>query len=145
MAIDTKFIGKKYPTFVYEIGREKVREFARAVGETNPLYLDVEKAEASKYGRIVAPPTFACVYAGEPVGKMLLDRELALNLMMLVHGEQEFEFFNVAKSGDVMSTECEIAEIYEKKGKSFITAETMTANQDGEPVVKARWTFVIRG
>ena len=145
MAVDTKHIGKKYPTFVYEIGREKIKEFARAVGEVNPLYLNEEKAKESKYGDIIAPPTFAAVYAGGPVGKMLLDGDLALNLMMLVHGEQDFEYFNVAKPGDIMSTECEIAEIYEKKGKSFVTAQTETKNQDGELVVRARWTFVIRG
>lgn len=145
LAVDTKFIGKEYPPFVYEVGREKIKEFAKAIGETNPLYLDEEAAKKGPHGDIVAPPTFASLYAGGPVGEMLYDKELALNLMMLVHGEQDFEFFEVARAGDTMTTKCRISEISEKSGKSFVTAETMTTNQNGRPVVKARWTFVIRG
>lgn len=145
LAIDTKFIGKKYPPFVYEIGKEKIKEYARAIGDFNPLYLDDEKAKASKYGGIIAPPTFAVVYAGAPIGQMLMDGDLALNLMMLVHGEQEFEFGEVVRPGDVITTELEIAEIYEKKDKSFITAATESRNQKGQIVVKGRWTFIVRG
>ncbi len=145
MAIDTKHLGKKYPPHVYEVGKEKIKEYARAIGDFNPLYLDDEKAKASKYGGIIAPPTFAVVYAGGPVGQMLMDGDLALNLMMLVHGEQEFEFGEVVRPGDVITTESEIVEIYEKKGKSFITMETTSKNQRGEMTVKGRWTFVVRG
>ena len=145
LAIDTKFIGKKYPAHTYEVGKEKIKEFARAIGDNNPLFLDDEKAKASKYGAIVAPPMFAVVYAGALAGEMLLDGDLALNLMMLVHGEQEFEFGEVVKSGDVITTESEIAEIYEKKGKSFITMATTSKNQRGEMTVKGRWTFIVRG
>ncbi len=145
MAIDTKHLGKKYPLHVYEVGKEKIKEYARAIGDFNPLYLDDEKAKASKYGGIIAPPTFAVVYAGGPVGRMLMDGDLALNLMMLVHGEQEFEFGEVVRSGDVISTESEIVEIFEKKGKSFITMATTSNNQRGEMTVKGRWTFVVRG
>ncbi|MFH1539417.1 MAG: MaoC family dehydratase N-terminal domain-containing protein [bacterium] len=145
MAVDTKFIGKKYPPSTYEIGKEKIKEYALAVGDNNPLYLNDEKAAASKYGGIIAPPTFAVVFAKEPVGRMLLDPDLALNLMMLVHGEEEFEFINIARPGDVITTEGEIAEIYEKKGKSFISMATTSKNQKGEEVCKAKWMFVIRG
>jgi acyl dehydratase len=145
LAIDTKFIGKKYPTHEYEIGKEKIKEFARAIGDSNPLFLNDEKAKASKYGTIVAPPMFVVVYAGGPVGQMLMDGDLALNLMMLVHGEQEFEFGEVVKSGDIITTESEIVEIFEKKGKNFITMETTSNNQRGEMTAKGRWTFVVRG
>lgn len=145
MGVDTKFIGKKYPPSTYEIGKEKIKEYARAVGDTNPLYLDDEKAKASKYGGIIAPPTFAVVFAKDPVGRMLLDPELALNLMMLVHGEQEFEFLKVIRPGDVITTEGEIAEIYEKKGKSFVSMVTTSKNQNGDDVCKGKWMFVIRG
>lgn len=145
MAVDTKFIGKKYPPSTYEIGKEKIKEYALAVGDNNPLYLNDEKAAASKYGGIIAPPTFAVVFGKEPVGKMLLDPDLALNLMMLVHGEQEFEFFKVIRPGDVITTAGEIAEIYEKKGKSFISMLTTSKNQNGEDVCRGKWMFVIRG
>ncbi|HOO56793.1 MAG TPA: MaoC family dehydratase N-terminal domain-containing protein [bacterium] len=145
MAVDTGFIGKKYPTHVYEIGKEKIREYARAVGDKNPVYLDDEAAENAGYDCVVAPPTFAAVYAAWPVGEMLLDKELALNLMMLVHGEQDFEFGEVVSAGDVITTESEIVEIYEKAGKDFVTMETISTNQKGNLACKGRWTFVIRG
>lgn len=145
MAIDTKFLGKKYPPHVYEIGKEKIKEYARAIGDFNPLYLNDEKAKASKYGGIIAPPTFCVVYAGGPIGEMLMDPELALNLMMLVHGEQEFEFGELVRAGDVITTDSEISEIYEKKGKWFISSDTVSKNQSGKLVCKGRWTFVIRG
>jgi acyl dehydratase len=145
LAIDTKFLGKKYPPHVYEIGKEKIKEYARAIGDFNPLYLNDEKAKASKYGGIIAPPTFCVVYAGGPIGEMLMDPELALNLMMLVHGEQEFEFGELVRAGDVITTDSEISEIYEKKGKWFISSDTVSKNQSGKLVCKGRWTFVIRG
>ena len=142
--IDQKFLGKKYPASTYEIGKEKVKEYARAVGDFNPLYLDDGKAKASKYGGIIAPPTFAVVYAREPVGHMLFDNDLALNIPMLVHGEQEFEFYKVVRPGDVITTEGEIGEIYDKKGKDFISMITTSRNQKGDMVCKGKWTFVIR-
>jgi len=145
LAVDPKFIGKKYPTHVYEVGKEKIKEYARAIGDNNPLFLDDEKAKASKYGGIIAPPMFVVVYAAGPLGQMFFDGELALNFMMLVHGEQEFEFGEVVRPGDVITTESEIAEIYEKKGKSFVTMETISKNQQGQLTANARWTFVIRG
>ena len=143
--IDQKFIGKKYPTVKFEIGKEKIREFARAVGDMNPLYLDDEKAAASKYGGIVAPPMFVVVYAKEPVGAMLFDGDLGLNLPMLVHGEQGYEFGAIVRPGDVITTEGFIKDIYNKKGKDFVIFETVSTNQNGEMTAKATWTFVVRG
>jgi len=145
LAIDTKFLGKKYPAFVYEVGKEKIKEYARAIGDTNPLYLDDEKAKASKYGNIIAPPTFCVVYCAGIIGQLLLDKELALNLMMLVHGEQEFEFGEVVRSGDIITSECEISQIFEKKGNWFISGDTVSKNQNGAMTCKGRWTFIVRG
>ena len=62
VAVDTAAIGKQYPPVTYAVGREKIREYAFAVGETNPLHLDVEAARAAGYRDVVAPPMFASVY-----------------------------------------------------------------------------------
>ena len=145
LAVDTKFIGKEYPPFVYEIGKEKIKEYARSIGDTNPLYLDDATAQAGPYGGIVAPPTFAVVYANGPVGAVLFDKELALNLMMLVHGEQEFEFGELVRPGDVITTVGAIENILNKSGKDFVTFNSTSTNQNGAMVCRARWTFVIRG
>ncbi len=142
--VDTKFIGKKYGPTKYEVGREKIKEFAKATGDMNPRYLDFDAAE--KEGRpVIAPPMFAVVYAKDVIEQMLLDRELALNLMMLVHGEQEFEFGVTVKSGDLITTEGVIKDIFNKKGKDFVIEETVSKNQNGEMTVRGLLTFVIRG
>ena len=142
--IDPKFIGKKYSPMTYEVGKEKIKEYARAVGDLNPLYVDEEQAKSSQYGRIIAPPLFAAIYARELLQNWALDPELSLNLPMIVHGEQEFEFFKVVKAGDVITTEGRIAEIYEKKGLDFIALETISTNQRGEKVTRAIWRMIIR-
>lgn len=143
--VDTKYIGKKYPPVTYEVGKEKIREYATAVGDTNPLYLDDEKAKAGPYSGIIAPPMFAVVYAGKIAGSMLLDSDLALNMLMLLHGEQEFEFGVPVRPGDTITTEGFIKDIYSKKGKDFVVFGSESKNQKGEMTVQATWTFVIRG
>lgn len=138
MAIDKKFLGKKYSPVIYEVGKEKVKEYAMAITDNSPYYLDDKKG-------IVAPPTFAVVYAKEILAHFLLDKNLSLNLTMLVHGEQEFEFFKLVKPGDIIATGGEITDIRSKAGLDFITCETTSTNQNNEMVSKGKWTFIIRG
>ncbi len=144
--IDEKFMGKKYEASdTYDICRMKIREYANSLGDLNPLYVDRKAAEASEFGRVVAPPTFAVVCGGEPAGRMLMDGELKLNLPMLVHGEQDIEFFEVIGQGDEISSEGEITEIYQKKNLDFISITVESKNQHGKLVAKAKYTFVVRG
>lgn len=143
--IDQKFIGKEYPPTEYEIGREKIKEYARALGDMNPIYLDREAGAKSKYGDNIAVPNFAAVYNLMGCAEVFFDPELKLNMAMLVHGEQEFEFHTPAKPGDVMTTTGKIVDVYEKGGNDFIVYEARTLNQDGELVTVGRATFVIRG
>ena len=69
----------------YAVGREKIREYAAAVGETNPLHFDVEAARAAGYADVVAPPMFAVVYAARAVGPAIFDPEVGINFAMMVH------------------------------------------------------------
>src|SRR5207248_6078415 len=92
MALKTDAIGKSYDPVTYAVGREKIREYASAVGETNPLHHDVEAARAAGYADLVAPPMFAVVFAGRAVGPVLFDPEVGLNFAMMVHGGQEFQW-----------------------------------------------------
>ena len=144
--IDQKFMGKKYKASdTYDICRMKIKEYAGSLGDFNPLYINRKEAEASEFGRVVAPPTFTVVCGGEPAGHMLLDPELKLNLPMLVHGEQDIEFFEMIGQGDEISSEGEITEIYSKKNLDFISITVDSKNQHGKLVSKAKYTFVIRG
>lgn len=143
--IDHKFIGKEYPPTEYEIGREKMREYARAVGDENPFYFEKEVGGKSESGDNIAPPVFAAVYNLMGCARMFFDPELALNMAMLVHGEQDFEFKKPVKPGDVLTTSGKIVDIAEKGNNDVVVYEARSVNQDGELVTIGRATFVIRG
>ena len=85
MPVNTEAIGKRYPASVYAVGREKIREYAYAVGETNPLYIDVEAAREAGYADVVAPPMFAVVYAGRAITPALFDPEVGIDFAHMLH------------------------------------------------------------
>lgn len=143
--IDRNWIGKTYGPISYEIGREKMREYAAACKDGRPIFHDQEFARSSKYGDIIGMPNFAAVYALRGAGMLLLDQEIKLNLAMLVHGAQEFEWFGVVKPNDVITETGKVADIYEKGNLDFIVYEGEAMNQSGELVCRARCTFIIRG
>ena len=145
MPIDTKFIGREYKPVIYVVGQEKIKEYALAVGDLNPLYIDPEFAKKSKYSTVVAPPMFVVVFAKESMFNLFLDNELNLNISRLVHGEQEFNFHEVVKANDSIKTISKIKNIYQKNNNDFIELETNSYNQNNELVVNGLWTFIIRG
>ena len=159
MAIDKKYIGRQYGPYVYEVGTEKVREFAWAVGGTvpsmgftgkgaprgmHPWLFDKAAGAESPYKSIVAMPNYAVTFAIAPFGHAIVDPDLGINVLLLVHGEQEFEWFEVIRPGDVMTTTGVITSIFEKANMDFLAVTTESKNQTGKLVVKAVWTAVIR-
>jgi acyl dehydratase len=144
MSLSKKFIGKKYPSQVYEAGKEKIKEYAMAIKNPDPHYLDDEFAARSKYGTIIAPPTFAAVFAARSIGPIFFDPELKLDLTRIVHGEQEFEFLDVVRAGDVLTTGAEILGIENKEKFDLMSVELKTKNQDGKDVCRAVYTLVVR-
>ena len=143
--IDHKWIGKTNGPMEYEIGREKIKEYAAATKDSRPVFHEREFAKDTSYGDIIAMPNFAAVYALRGAGMLLLDQEIKLNLAMLVHGAQEFEWFDVVKPNDVITETGKVADIYEKGNLDFIVYEGEAKNQDGELVCRSRATFIIRG
>ena len=145
MPVSDAAVGKGYPPVLYAVGREKVREYAAAVGETNPVHLDPEAARAAGYADVVAPPMFCVVYAAKAMGPALLDPEVGLDLMMMVHGGQEFVWGPPVVAGDEVTTSVTVKEIYEKDGKGFYLFESASDNQKGERVCTGTWTNIVRG
>lgn len=145
MAIRTDAIGRAYAPTVYAVGREKIREYAEAVGETNSLYLDLDAARAAGHDDLVAPPMFAVIYAGRAVWPALLDPELELNFAMLVHGAQEFNWERLVIAGDEIATEVSVASIENRRGLGIYVLQSRSANQRGEPVCTGTWTNIVRG
>jgi acyl dehydratase len=143
--IDHKWIGKSYGPIKYEVGREKMKEYAIAAKDALPIFLDDEYAKDTKYGDVIGMPNFAAVYALRGAGMMLIDPEIKLNLAMLVHGAQEFEWFDVIKPNDIIMETGKVADIYEKGNLDFIVYEGEAVNQDGKLVCRSRATMIIRG
>jgi acyl dehydratase len=139
-------IGKRYPADVYAVGREKIREFAAAVGETNPVHSDLQAARATGYADLVAPPMFVVVYAGKTFFPALFDPELKINFAMLVHGSQAFRWDGpLVVAGDEITTEMTVKDISERTGLEFYVFESTSSNQRGEQVCVGTWTAIIRG
>lgn len=144
MAVNADLKGKAYAPFTYEVGKEKIREYARAVGDENPVYMDDEAAREAGFEGVVAPPMFAVVYCAGATQQAIFDQELGINLMMMVHGEQEFEWHEVVRAGDVITTTASLDDIFEKAGMDFVKIRSESTNQEGKPVVTGLWTLVVR-
>jgi acyl dehydratase len=145
MALKTDAVGKTYPPTIYAVGREKVREYALAVGETNPVHLDVEAARAAGHADVVAPPMFAVVYSAPAMGPAIFDPDVAMNFAMMVHGGQEFRWGPLVVAGEEISTEVEVKSIEARDGRGYYVFESRSTNQDGETVCVGTWTNIVRG
>ena len=144
MPVTTEAVGKTYPPVLYAVGREKVREYAHATGETNPVYLDPEAARAGGYADVVAPPMFAVVYSAPALAPAILDPEVGINFATLVHGGQDFAWGAVVVAGDEITTTASVKDISERAGMGFYVFESVSQNQRGETVCTGTWTNIVR-
>ncbi|MFV2173831.1 MaoC family dehydratase N-terminal domain-containing protein [Actinomadura sp. LOL_016] len=144
MALNRDFIGRSFPpSETYEVSRVKIREFADAIGDRNPVYRDAEAAKAAGHPDVIAPPTFPIVMTlGNPG---LADPELGLNYAMVLHGEQRFEYTRPLRAGDVVVCTSTITEIRSIGNNEKMVVETEVKTVEGEPVCKSYNTIVERG
>jgi acyl dehydratase len=138
-------VGKAYEPVTYAVGREKIREYAAAVGETNPLHFDLDAARAAGHSDLVAPPMFAVVYSARAVMPAIFDPEVGINFAMMVHAGQEFAWGTLVVAGDEITTTASVNDISERGGMSFFVFETLSENQRGEMVCTGTWTQLVRG
>jgi len=144
MPANTDIVGKTFPPAVYAVGREKIREFAHATGETSPLCLDLEAARAAGYADLVAPPMFAVVYCMPAMAVGLFDPEIGIEFARLVHGGQEFTWGELVVAGDEIATTVTLADVSERAGNGFYVFETRSVNQHGAEVCLGTWTNIVR-
>jgi acyl dehydratase len=145
LAVDESKKGKTYPPFEYEVGREKIREYAFAVGEQDPVHHDSAAAQAAGFRNVVAPPMFAVVYSAGAVAPAILDPEVGINFARMLHGSQEFEWDEPVCAGDTITTETTLEDLYERTGMEFYVFKSVSKNQDGNEVVRGTWTNIVRG
>jgi len=146
VALDQSFVGRKYPpTPPYEVGREKIREFAEAIGDDNPAYRDPEAARALGYPDVIAPPTFPIVLSMRAGAQVVFDPELGLDYSRVVHGEQRFVHSRPVYAGDRLTVSVTVENIRAAAGNDMVTTRGDVSTADGEPVFTAFSTLVARG
>jgi acyl dehydratase len=145
LPLRTEAIGKRYPPVRYAVGREKIREYASAVGEANRLHHDLEAAQAAGYADLVAPPMFAVVYCRSALGTALFDPEVGIDFPRMVHGSQEFRWGELVIAGDEITTVLEVDDVSERAGLAFYVFRSTSENDRGAVVCRGTWTNIVRG
>jgi acyl dehydratase len=140
--------GKEYAPFVVTVERGKIKEFARAIGDLSPFYLDDTVGRASQWGDIIAPPTFPTTFRDESGDTGAMLKDLGVDISRILHGEQEFEYWKPIRPGETYLCQSRITDIYEKTGRSgpmaFVRRETSVVDGDNEIVCRISQITVVR-
>ncbi|WP_405586196.1 MaoC family dehydratase N-terminal domain-containing protein [Streptomyces sp. NBC_01190] len=143
MALDQSFVGRTYPpTAPYEVGREKIREFAEAVGDPHPVYTDPDAAKAYGHSDVIAPPTFAFAITYRAAGEVIEDPELGLDYSRVVHGDQRFAYTRPLRAGDRVTVTSTIETVKSLAGNDILEIRGDVHDELGEHVVSA-WTKLV--
>jgi acyl dehydratase len=145
MPLDPALVGFSYPaTPPYLVGREKISEFATAIGADDAVYFDREVAEALGYPDVIAPPTFPIVLTAASLDIMIADPALGLDFSRVVHGDQRYTYHRPVTAGDQLVCVCTISDITSRAGAGFLTTTTEVTTVTGEPVATATSRLVVR-
>jgi acyl dehydratase len=144
--IDKKFIGHQLPPSVLMVDRTRLQFFAKAIGETDPVYTDLAAARAAGYPDLPAPPTFLFAAELDSGANMQLLADLDIPLSKLLHGEQSFRYRQAVCAGDTVTVHSSISDIYDKKGGKleFVVKNSRATNQRGELVAELGTVLVVR-
>ena len=146
MPVNPELQGRSYPaTAPYLVGREKVREFARAVLATSPINLDPAAARAAGYDDVVAPPTFPVVVQEHTLAQLLGDPDAGIDFSRVVHGDQRFTYTRPIVAGDELTATLTVTSVKTLGGHSMVTAESSIVDATGAHVVTATSSLVVRG
>lgn len=146
MSLDPSFVGRTYPpTAPYQVGREKIREFATAIGAVDPAHHDPEAARALGHPDVVAPPTFPVVVSMAASQQIIDDPALGVDYSRVVHGDQRFAYTRPVVAGDELVCVCVVEDVSSRGGHDFLTTRTEVATPAGEPVVTVWSKIVVRG
>jgi acyl dehydratase len=145
MPLDASFVGRTYPpTTPYLVGREKIREFADAIGAPDPAYRDPEAARALGHPDVIAPPTFPVVLTMAAGEQLISDPGLGVDYTRVVHAEQRFAYTRPVRAGDSLTCVCVLEDVSSRGGHDFLTTRT-EVTADSEAVVTVWSRLVVRG
>ena len=144
--IDRRHIGHTLAPFSVPVEASRLRLFAKATGQTDPVYIDEAAARAAGHAGLPVPPTFLFCLEMEGPNAAAIRELLGLDYRKLLHGEQRFIYRAPACAGDVLRFEQRIEDIYDKKGGAleFVVRRTQVANQHGTRVAELRAVTVMR-
>jgi len=143
--VNPAFAGRTYPpTAAYEVGREKIREFAEATG-AHPANVDPDAARALGYADVIAPPTFAVLVAQRCDAQLVRDPEAGIDYSRVVHGEQTFVHHRPIVAGDRLVAVLHVDGVRAAGGHAMVTTRSEISTEAGEPVCTASSTLVVRG
>jgi acyl dehydratase len=144
--IDKKWIGHELPPSVLPIERSRLKFFAKAIGETDPVYTDTAAARDAGYPDLPAPPTFLFAAELDSGAAFRLIEELQIPIAKLLHGEQSFTYHATACAGDTVTVRSTVSDIYDKKNGAleFIVKTSRAVNQHDALVAELRTVLVCR-
>ena len=145
MGVNPDIAGRVYPPSpAYEVGREKIREFADAVGLADAVHRDPEVARARGYRDVIAPPTFAVIVAQRCDAQVIVDPASGIDFGRVVHGEQRFKHHRPIVAGDRLVATLHVDDVDARGKHAMVTTRVEIADEAGEPVTTARSTIVVR-
>ncbi len=146
VALDKEFIGKEYEPFALEVEKGRVAQFAKSIGEENPVYFNADVAKNQGYRDIPVPLTFAFTITMDAGQSLNVLEDLGVEKTNAVHGEQGFTYHSDICVGDVISGSQKITDMYDKKNGAlfFIETEIKLVNQDDVHVADLRSVIVVR-
>ncbi|MGP3534596.1 FAS1-like dehydratase domain-containing protein [Microbacterium sp. RD1] len=144
MPVNPELVGRVFPpTPSYLVGREKVREFARAVFAPASVHTDPDAARALGYADVVAPPTFAMVIQDLALQQLLAEADSGIELSRTIHGEQRFRYTRPIVAGDELTATLAVTGIRALGGNAMVTSEAEIRDASGEHVVTATTVLVV--
>ncbi|MGV9711744.1 MaoC family dehydratase N-terminal domain-containing protein [Gordonia sp. NPDC003424] len=144
MSIDRSVIGREFPGVSLLMTRSRLRDFAAATGQTDPIYTDLDAAKQAGHRDLPVPPTFIFGIEMEGPDSFAFITELGIDLRTVLHGEQQFEYRQMTYAGDELTSTSRVVDVYDKKGGllDFLVRESTVTNQDGAVVAIVRNTLV---
>jgi len=144
VAVNQELVGRAFPpTAPYLVGREKVREFARAVFADAPQHTDVDAARAAGFDDVVAPPTFAMVIQDQTLQQLLAEPDSGIVLARTIHAEQKFTYSRPIVAGDELTGRLSVTGIRMMGGNAMITSAAEIVDAAGEHVVTATSVLLV--
>jgi len=145
--VKREWIGHEFPPARAQLDRPRLRAFAKAVGEDESLYLDVDAARRAGYRDLPALPTYLfCLEMLDAANPFNFLEDLGVDITRILHGEQDFHYHSPVCAGDCVVFRSRVTDVYEKKGGTlgFIVQETSVTREDGQPVATLKRVIVVR-